>query len=84
MPKYRDLVTQFYADIRHLPTVSEQELGAHMSHLSKAYAQEFNVFGAVRELLTYTVKYSDEVSNQIQNWAKTKNCANQFCCSSGC
>uniref|UniRef100_A0A914WT31 Sema domain-containing protein n=1 Tax=Plectus sambesii TaxID=2011161 RepID=A0A914WT31_9BILA len=65
IPRYRHKVAAFYRDVRALPPISDQQLNACMTHMSRAYAQEFNVLSSVRELLTYVVKFSCPITTAL-------------------
>jgi plexin A len=58
LPRYREMFSRFYSDVRALAPVSDQELAQYLADLSKEYSQEFNVVGAIREFMGYVIKYS--------------------------
>lgn len=54
---YRQRVQAFYAHVRSLPPVQEQEMAATMQCLSLAHAGEFDQLIALKELYVYAGKY---------------------------
>ncbi|VDO98083.1 unnamed protein product [Soboliphyme baturini] len=62
LPRYRAAFSRFYSGIKRLPPVSEQELNAQMANLSSLFSPELNSKTAVCELLTYAVRYKEEVN----------------------
>lgn len=62
LPQYRDMVTQFYADIARLPQISDQEMGTSMQQLSIQQNDEFDTIAALKELYIYVTTYKEQVS----------------------
>ena len=54
-------VSRFYADVRSLERVSDQEMYAAMAAHSRTHKPAFNTKNALKELHSYAVKYSSEV-----------------------
>jgi len=61
IPLYRQLVVDFYENIRTLPTVTDQELNFHMQQLSSAHSGEFDNLAALKELYIYVNKYYGDI-----------------------
>ncbi|KRY12572.1 Plexin-B [Trichinella patagoniensis] len=66
LPRYRAAFGRFYNDIRHLPTVTDQELNSLMAPLSSLYSQQWNTKGALRELFLYSLRYQDQILNDLR------------------
>lgn len=62
LPQYRDMVSQFYADIARLPQISDQEMGTSMQQLSIQQNDEFDTIAALKELYIYVTTYKEQVS----------------------
>lgn len=62
IPRYRDMVSQFYADVAMLPVITDQEMGSAMQQLSAQQAEEFDSVAALKELYIYVTKYREPVS----------------------
>ena len=63
LPQYRDMVSQFYADIARLPQISDQEMGTSMQQLSIQQNDEFDTIAALKELYIYVTTYKEQVSD---------------------
>ena len=61
LPQYREMVSNFYADISHLPQISDQEMCTAMQTLSVQQIDEFDTIAALKELYIYVTKYRDQV-----------------------
>ncbi|XP_030748718.1 plexin-B isoform X2 [Sitophilus oryzae] len=59
IPRYRDMVAQFYSDVAMLPVITDQEMGSAMQQLSAQQAEEFDTMAALKELYMYVTKYRD-------------------------
>ncbi|KRY75288.1 Plexin-B, partial [Trichinella pseudospiralis] len=66
LPRYRAAFSRFYSDIRHLPTVTDQDLNSLMAPLSSLYSQQWNTNGALRELFLYSLRYQDQILNDLR------------------
>jgi Plexin cytoplasmic RasGAP domain len=64
LPQYRDMVSQFYADIARLPQISDQEMGTSMQQLSIQQNDEFDTIAALKELYIYVTTYKEQVRNR--------------------
>lgn len=62
IPRYREMVSQFYQEVALLPAISDQEMGAAMQLLSAQQADTaatFDTVAALKELYIYVAKYRD-------------------------
>ncbi|XP_066158609.1 plexin-B [Euwallacea fornicatus] len=59
IPRYRDMVSEFYAEIAMMPVITDQEMGSTMQQLSAQQAEEFDTVAALKELYIYVTKYSE-------------------------
>jgi hypothetical protein len=71
LPRYRRLVSKFYADIAAMPQVTDQELHPALQQLSLQHAGDFDTLSALKELYIYVTKYSHPVSI-FNNYLKLK------------
>jgi hypothetical protein len=62
LPHYREMVSQFYADVARLPQISDQEMTASMQNLSIQQNDEFDTIAALKELYIYVTTYKEQVS----------------------
>lgn len=72
IPRYREMVSQFYSDVAMLPVITDQEMGSAMQQLSAQQAEEFDTVAALKELYIYVAQYREPVSNIIFS-AKSRN-----------
>lgn len=63
IPRYREMVAQFYNDVAMLPVITDQEMGSAMQQLSAQQAEEFDTVAALKELYIYVTKYREPVSS---------------------
>lgn len=56
------MVASFYAEIAHMPQISDQDMCTAMQQLSFQQQEEFDVIAALKELYIYVTKYRDQVS----------------------
>lgn len=61
IPKYRDIVRRFYANIHSLPPVSDEDLNVFMGELSRSHEGHFNSVSALKELYIYVNKYHEQI-----------------------
>ena len=61
IPHYRNLVSKFYADIKSLPQISDQEMNSAMQQLSMAHVAHFDHAAALKELYIYVTQYNNQV-----------------------
>ncbi|CAH0562365.1 unnamed protein product [Brassicogethes aeneus] len=65
IPRYRDMVSQFYHDVAMLPVITDQEMGSAMQQLSAQQAEEFDTVAALKELYIYVTKYRDQILDAL-------------------
>lgn len=65
IPHYRNLVSKFYADIKNLPPISDQEMNSAMQQLSMAHSAHFDHTTALKELYIYVTQYNIQVSGKL-------------------
>nr|CAI5855263.1 unnamed protein product [Callosobruchus analis] len=61
IPRYREMVSQFYNDVAMLPCITDQEMGSAMQQLSAQQADEFDTVAALKELYIYVTKYREPI-----------------------
>jgi len=61
IPIYKDWVTRYYQDIKHMPAISDQDMNAMLAEESRIHANEFNLNSALHELYSYAVKYNEQL-----------------------
>ncbi|KAJ8983308.1 hypothetical protein NQ317_010846 [Molorchus minor] len=61
IPRYREMVAQFYSDVAMLPIITDQEMGSAMQQLSAQQAEEFDTVAALKELYIYVTKYREPI-----------------------
>lgn len=64
LPHYREMVSQFYADIARLPQISDQEMCTSMQQLSVQQNDEFDTIAALKELYIYVTTYKEQVCRE--------------------
>ncbi|KAJ0064660.1 hypothetical protein NL108_011519, partial [Boleophthalmus pectinirostris] len=60
IPRYKQMVERYYADIRQTISASDQEMNSALAELSRNYAAEVNCLVALNELYKYINKYYDQ------------------------
>ncbi|CAB1330212.1 unnamed protein product [Coregonus sp. 'balchen'] len=60
IPRYKQMVERYYADIRQTISASDQEMNSALAELSRNYAGEVNYLVALHELYKYINKYYDQ------------------------
>jgi plexin A len=61
IPVYKDWVDRYYADIKAMPVISDQDMNAMLAEESRLHANEFNLNSALHELYSYAVKYNEQL-----------------------
>lgn len=61
IPRYRDMVSQFYHEVASLPIITDQEMGSAMQQLSAQQADEFDTVAALKELYIYVTTYREPI-----------------------
>ncbi|XP_044257639.1 plexin-B isoform X2 [Tribolium madens] len=67
IPRYREMVSQFYHDVATLPVITDQEMGSAMQQLSAQQADEFDTVAALKELYIYVTKYREPIIEALNN-----------------
>ncbi|XP_064633300.1 plexin-A4-like isoform X2 [Lineus longissimus] len=65
IPKYKKWVERYYQDIKMMPAISDQDMGALLSEESR-HQKEFNVSAALNELYNYVIKYNDQLLQNLE------------------
>nr|XP_025046132.1 plexin-B1-like isoform X1 [Pelodiscus sinensis]XP_025046133.1 plexin-B1-like isoform X1 [Pelodiscus sinensis] len=60
IPRYKQMVERYYADIRQTISASDQEMNSALAELSRSYSGELNSMVALHELYKYINKYYDQ------------------------
>ncbi|XP_037534995.1 plexin-B1 [Nematolebias whitei] len=60
IPRYKQMVERYYADIRQTISASDQEMNSALAELSRNYSGELNYLVALHELYKYINKYYDQ------------------------
>ncbi|XP_067832233.1 plexin-B1-like [Heptranchias perlo] len=66
IPRYRQMVERYYADIRQMPSASYQEMNSSLTELSLNCMSELNSTVALHELYKYLMKYYDQIMNALE------------------
>ncbi|XP_072307946.1 plexin-B1 [Eucyclogobius newberryi] len=61
IPRYKQMVERYYADIRQTISASDQEMNSALAELSRNYSGELNYLVALHELYKYINKYYDQI-----------------------
>ncbi|XP_062419090.1 plexin-B1 isoform X2 [Pungitius pungitius] len=66
IPRYKQMVESYYADIRQTISGSDQEMNSALAELSRNYAAEVNSLVALHELYKYINKYYDQIITALE------------------
>ncbi|OCT65490.1 plexin-B3 isoform X2 [Xenopus laevis] len=66
IPRYKQLVENYYADIKNTPAASYQEMNSFLTEQSGAHSPELNSLVALQELYNYINKYYDQISSALE------------------
>ncbi|KAG8447804.1 hypothetical protein GDO86_015056 [Hymenochirus boettgeri] len=66
IPRYKQLVEKYYAEIRQTPAASYQEMNSSLTELSGSHSAELNNLVALQELYNYINKYYDQISSALE------------------
>ncbi|XP_057676753.1 plexin-B1-like isoform X2 [Corythoichthys intestinalis] len=66
IPRYKQMVERYYADIRQTISASDQEMNSALAELSRNYAGEVNFLVALHELYKYINKYYDQIITALE------------------
>uniref|UniRef100_A0A8C5H9E6 Plexin-B1 n=1 Tax=Gouania willdenowi TaxID=441366 RepID=A0A8C5H9E6_GOUWI len=67
IPRYKQMVERYYADIRQTISASDQEMNSALAELSRNYAAEVNCLVALHELYKYINKYYDQIITVLED-----------------
>ncbi|XP_024860656.1 plexin-B1 isoform X2 [Kryptolebias marmoratus] len=66
IPRYKQMVERYYADIRQTIPASDQEMNSALAELSRNYTAEVNCTVALHELYKYINKYYDQIITALE------------------
>ncbi|KYO26306.1 plexin-D1 [Alligator mississippiensis] len=66
IPRYKQMVERYYADIRQTISASDQEMNSALAELSRNYSGELNSLVALHELYKYINKYYDQIITALE------------------
>uniref|UniRef100_A0A3B4XE49 Plexin-B1 n=1 Tax=Seriola lalandi dorsalis TaxID=1841481 RepID=A0A3B4XE49_SERLL len=66
IPRYKQMVERYYADIRQTISASDQEMNSALAELSHNYAAEVNCLVALHQLYKYINKYYDQIITALE------------------
>ncbi|XP_061537025.1 plexin-B1-like isoform X1 [Phycodurus eques] len=66
IPRYKQMVERYYADIRQTISASDQEMNSALAELSRNYAGEVNFLVGLHELYKYINKYYDQIITALE------------------
>ncbi|KAM9856306.1 plexin-B1-like [Aulostomus maculatus] len=66
IPRYKQMVERYYADIRQTISASDQEMNSALAELSRNYAAEVDCVVALHELYKYINKYYDQIITALE------------------
>lgn len=61
IPAYKEWVERYYADIKSMPAISDQDMNAMLAEESRLHCSEFNTNCALFELYNYASKYNEQL-----------------------
>ncbi|XP_075218268.1 plexin A isoform X1 [Lycorma delicatula] len=66
IPVYKEWVERYYSDIKMMPAISDQDMGAMLAEESRLHSSEFNTNCALHELYSYAMKYNEQLSVTLE------------------
>uniref|UniRef100_A0A8C5R5T8 Plexin-B1 n=1 Tax=Leptobrachium leishanense TaxID=445787 RepID=A0A8C5R5T8_9ANUR len=66
IPRYKQMVERYYADIRQTISASDQEMNSALAEMSRNYSSELNSLVALHELYKYINKYYDQIITALE------------------
>uniref|UniRef100_A0A224XGD6 Putative plexins functional semaphorin receptor n=1 Tax=Panstrongylus lignarius TaxID=156445 RepID=A0A224XGD6_9HEMI len=66
IPVYKEWVERYYADIKVMPAISDQDMSAMLSEESRLHSSEFNTNCALHELYSYAMKYNEQLTVTLE------------------
>ncbi|XP_068110109.1 plexin-B1 isoform X3 [Hyperolius riggenbachi] len=67
IPRYKQMVERYYADIRQTISASDQEMNSALAELSRNCSGELNSLVALHELYKYINKYYDQIITALED-----------------
>lgn len=65
--QYREWVDRYYAEIRAMPSISDQDMNAFLAEESRSHSRDkFHIFSALNELYKYLEQYKDSVREELE------------------
>ncbi|XP_038668383.1 plexin-B1 isoform X2 [Scyliorhinus canicula] len=66
IPRYKQMVERYYADIRQTISASDQEMNSALAELSRNNSSDMNSLVALHELYKYINKYYDQIITALE------------------
>lgn len=66
IPCYKEWVDRYYADIKSMTAISDQDMNAMLAEESRLHTTEFNTNCALHELYSYAVKYNEQLTVTLE------------------
>jgi len=66
IPGYKEWVERYYADIKAMPIISDQDMNSMLAEESRLHSMEFNAESALYELYNYASKYNDQLMMTLE------------------
>ncbi|CAG7720399.1 unnamed protein product [Allacma fusca] len=66
IPSYKEWVERYYADIKAMPCISDQDMNAMLAEESRLHSNEFSTESALLELYNYASKYNDQLMMTLE------------------
>ncbi|XP_072510845.1 plexin-B1 isoform X2 [Notamacropus eugenii] len=66
IPRYKQMVERYYADIRQTISASDQEMNSALAELSRNYSGDLSALVALHELYKYINKYYDQIITALE------------------
>lgn len=63
---YRKLVEKYFADIRDMPPISDQDISTYLADVSRMCSGKFYISSALRELYSFASKHSNELLEDLE------------------
>ncbi|KAF9803702.1 hypothetical protein SFRURICE_012001 [Spodoptera frugiperda] len=66
IPVYKEWVERYYADIKLMPAISDQDMNAMLAEESRLHTKEFNTNCALNELYAYAERYNEQLTVTLE------------------
>uniref|UniRef100_A0A915PJ57 Sema domain-containing protein n=1 Tax=Setaria digitata TaxID=48799 RepID=A0A915PJ57_9BILA len=64
--QYRDWVDRYYAEIRQMPSITDQDMNALLAEESRSHSRDrFHIFSALNELYKYLEQYKESLREEL-------------------